>query len=484
MKRMERREQALRRIWGFASAVSAILLAIVVGGCGGSSLSTTSQTTTQKSPQTYLAPLVAGSTSPRVPDSNAPAVSLQSAQTYMIDDVGDAFSQTSYLLNPPQQNGAQVLNAGTFSTSSRGLLSLGVTAAYYYDTGAIKWESYVPSQSGGFAVQLANQAGGLVQLDGQPVAPLVPTTAACPSIKTAQSYQFITIPGPLIQPGGVKVGSDWDPLSDTAFGSVDIRTSGSTVNFDNIKQFTLASVEGSGAASSTTSIVGACGQTAYGNTISIPGQVVITDPGSGGGPPQAITGIGPTGLLAEDNDGYTSVHVSALGAGTGAVGLPKPSTTLDTGDVVGKQYLGFVYGAGVQNGDPTLTGWSSHLVSFGFSTVPSSCASFAAQSSPLVNGIYGGDFQQKNGQDNPSASPDGFGNCDLAVDLGTEDGTNAGLYRKVKVWVGANYAANTTKTPYSFSAVGIAGQLSGKYAIFILGVDSTQPWAIYLLQSN
>jgi hypothetical protein len=39
-------------------------------------------------------------------------------------------------------------------------------------------------------------------------------------------------------------------------------------------------------------------------------------------------------------------------------------------------------------------------------------------------------------------------------------------------------------TTDSISAVAIAGQLNGKYAVFLLGVDSTQPWAIYLLQSN
>jgi hypothetical protein len=38
--------------------------------------------------------------------------------------------------------------------------------------------------------------------------------------------------------------------------------------------------------------------------------------------------------------------------------------------------------------------------------------------------IYGGDFPQANGQDNPSASPNGFGNCDLAIDLGTQDPSN------------------------------------------------------------
>lgn len=43
---------------------------------------------------------------------------------------------------------------------------------------------------------------------------------------------------------------------------------------------------------------------------------------------------------------------------------------------------------------------------------------------------------------------------------------------------------NSSKAAYSFPAVAIAGQLDGKYAIFLIGVDSSQPWGIYLLQSN
>ena len=41
-----------------------------------------------------------------------------------------------------------------------------------------------------------------------------------------------------------------------------------------------------------------------------------------------------------------------------------------------------------------------------------------------------------------------------------------------------------TKATYSFPAMAVAGQLNGKFAIFVLGVDARQPWAIYLLQSN
>ena len=72
----------------------------------------------------------------------------------------------------------------------------------------------------------------------------------------------------------------------------------------------------------------------------------------------------------------------------------------------------------------------------------------------------------------------------LTIDLGTQDASNNGLYSQATVWIGSNYAANTTGKAYSFKAVAIADELNGKFAIFVIGYDSTQPWAIYLLQSN
>ena len=86
----------------------------------------------------------------------------------------------------------------------------------------------------------------------------------------------------------------------------------------------------------------------------------------------------------------------------------------------------------------------------------------------------------------PTQQNGGYGNCDFAIDLGTASTTSNGLYPSATVWIGSNFNANSTsgKNTYSFPAVAIAGQLNGKYAIFVLGVDSTQPWAIYLLQSN
>jgi hypothetical protein len=273
---------------------------------------------------------------------------------------------------------------------------------------------------------------------------------------------------------------------------VQIGASGSTVTFQNIQQFTLPSAGGTGvpAQPGASSATGACASTFYGYTTVVPGQLVITMPVLNGCQisPQATVAIGPTGLLVEDsgsnatnplpNTSPALRYYNVLGAGTGAVGLPQPSSVLSTSAVVGAQYLGFICGAGVHvSGNPYTSGWSSHAASFGFSSLPSSCASVTVSTGTL---IYGGDYPN----DNPSASSSGFGNCDFATDLGNQSSSMAGFYPHAAVWINSNYGANASGKSYSFPAVAIAGQLNGKYAIFVLGADSTQPWAIYLLQAN
>jgi hypothetical protein len=471
------------------------LLLLGVAGCGVTKSSSDPTTpTAPPGPQTYFAPSV----------SFDGAVSNMS--TYTFDDKANTFSQTIFSKLQTVQPGSQVLDAGLFSVSQRGLRSLSISTTYALDPH--NPQAYAPTPfdqvaTSSFALELAGQAGGFVQLQAtgqnqqsvqQPVVPLVAATQ-CPNLSSAQTYQFITIPGALIPAGTGPIGGAWDPATETAYGSVDISSSGSTVNFKNIQQFTLPSVGGTGVAQPpSSSPTGICGPTNFGNTIVVPGQAVITNPGVVPPipvSPQATIGIGPSGLLVEDNTGPGGgtlagsspplPYDNVLGAGTGAVGLPKPSAALDTSAVVGAQYLGFIYAAGVYNNGQN-TGWSSHLASFGFSTVPTGCASVAPKTSTL---IYGGDFTN----DDPSAPAykDGFGNCNFAIDLGSQSANN-GLYLNATVWVGgapgAAYPTNSTGAAYSFQAVAIAGQLNGKYAIFLIGTDSTQPWVIYLLQSN
>jgi hypothetical protein len=482
----------LRKIAESACLSGATLMMLFATGCGSNTTSGTTPATPAapaQGPQTYFSPYVVGTT-------NGSAF-LRGPEIYSIDDFANNFSQSTFGLTPPQQEGPQVINAGVTSLAKRNLLDLGITANYTVSNAIYVATNFIPPKQGSFAVELAGQAGGLVQLVGQPAAPLV-AAVGCPTSKTAQTYEFITIPAGLVDSSKGQQAASWDPKVDTAYGTVDISSNGSAVTFDNIHQYTLGS--GMTAQQPSSPVPGACGSTVFGNTITV-GQLIVKTPGGPGGqsvPPQASVGIGPTGLLVEHNGAADAnapfpgtspglLYDNTLGAGTGAVGLPKPSSAIDTGGLRGAQYLGFVYGSGVFSLAGPPTGWSSHLASFGFSNspvLPSACSSFAAQTGPLVNGIYGGDFQQTNGQDDPSLSSDGFGNCNLAIDLGAQDSANNGLFPKATVWLGANFAANTTKSTYSFPAVAIAGQLNGKNAIFLIGVDSTQPWAIYLLQSN
>jgi hypothetical protein len=450
------------RLASKACLLGGVLMAFLIAGCGGSATKQTSTTTS--SPQTYFAPYVAGTT--------LGSGALADPLTYTVDDTGETFSQTAYGL--PSIPGSQVLNAGVLSVGQRGLRSLSITANDYQSV------MYNPPKTGSFAVELAGQAGGLVQLLGQPVAPLVAATE-CPNFTTVQTYQFLTIPAPQLTSSTYGNGIAWDPTTETAYGSVDISSSGSTVTLKNISQFTLPSEGGTKVSTAPSSATGACGSTSYGNITVAPGELVITDPGNGQTvPAQAKIGIGAnSGLLVED-DAATGVAATSynntLGAGSGAVGLPKPSSDI-TSTVIGAQYLGFIYAAGAQPLHSGSALWSSHLSSFSYSSASSGCTSFAAQTGALSNGIYGGDYTN----DDPTTYPSS--NCDFAIDLGATQTSN-GLYTNATVWIGANYAGNIAKTIYHFSAVAIAGQIDKKNAIFVLGVDSTQPWAIYLLQSN
>jgi hypothetical protein len=313
---------------------------------------------------------------------------------------------------------------------------------------------------------LADQAGAFLQLQGQPVTPLA-ATLNCPNLTTPQTFQFITIPAP-----NQAAPPAWNPTTDTAFGSVTIGTNGSTVNFSNIQQFTLptsGSAPGMPATPFVSAATGLCSFGPYGNTISAPPTVTVTNPGGAPGnqsaSPSATVGIGPTGFLVESNAPNTGVTVSnLLGAGSGAVGVPQPSSPLGATPVSGQtapQYLGFIYNAA----------GTSEVMSLGFATQPSSCSS-VTPSTPTL--IYGGDFQ--NGD--PTTSTDGYSQCNFALDLGTESSTSNGLYPSAKVWTGTGFngSISTASTP----GVAVVGQLQGKFVILVI----TQNFAIYLTQSN
>ena len=449
----------------FALVLLTMAFAAMLSACGGSVHIPASTTS---GPQLYMSPIVYGTTS----GSAFAATSVPA--TYSVNDTALTFGQDTYSFSGAQ-SGARLNYAGEVTALSRGLLELELTyACGSAANAACTGVTTKPQAGSGWAVELADQGGGLLQLTGQPFVPLVPAVT-CPSMKDVEAFLFVTLPTPLSTTG---IGADaWDPQLETAYGSVDISVSGSTVTLAKIKQNTLdGRTLDNTSSSSSSSITGACSSTVYGNTVAIPPNPTVTSTYKITSP-QAMMGIGPSGLLVEDNGG-----TSYLGAGTGAIGLPKASSALSTSSLVAAQYQGFFYSSGKSGYSTT---WSSSVASFGFTSLPSTCAAVVPQTSTM---IYGGDFTGNNPAASTVQSGGGFGNCDFAIDLGTQDTSTNGLYPAATVYVGSGFAANTFGKSYSFPSVAIAGQLSGKFAIFLIGADTVgspnQAWGIYLLQSN
>jgi hypothetical protein len=306
---------------------------------------------------------------------------------------------------------------------------------------------------------------------GQPVTPVAPSKT-CPSFSQAASFQFVTLPN-----AGDSTG--------TAYGDLSITASGSAFSLKNIAQFTVTGTAPANPSAATAA--GVCSPTVLGQVIAVPSTVTVTDPGNGEQvSPTATLAIGPTGFLVEDSGGGNNV----MGGGNGAIGLEIPSSPLSTSSLTAAQYTGFIYGTGAAgNNIQNLVAVpsSSRIASFGYPNLGTACPTLPAPQTSTI--LYGGEFASNN----PAANA--YGNCDFALDLGMQDTKTNGLYPSATVWIGESFPGNTTGQNYSFAAVAIAGQLQGKNAIFVIGLDNVglktvsqgrqnQDWGIYLLQSN
>jgi hypothetical protein len=446
--------------------------------------------------------------------------------TYTIDDSANTFSESSYSAAASQLN-----YSGTVTSYARGLRGLNVSYLYgSYCSGDCGIDENVSTVPSSYEIALAGQAGGLVYLDysfpykvqsgseetiqATGFSPIV-AAQSCPAFATPESFLFVTTPATLAVSSPTFASAvQWYPLYDTAYGTVKIGGSDTAINFSGIQQFAIDGTQLqsyqslSGNPAAVSSITGACSSTFYGNTVSVPGTLTINNPGLKETiTPAAILGIGPSGLLVESNGNGTAYNTNSsplygyqpfLGAGTGAIGLPQPASAVDASSLLGAQYLGIIFSAGAPNpsGDG-IVGLSSSIASFGFSSQPSSCANAFGGVQPGSSSIYGQDFHYDPSNPSDPNNPGGavvqanggFGtNCDFNITLGAQDASTNGLFPKATVFVGSTYSGNTTGNAYSFPATAIAGQLNGKFAIFLIGVDTTgspnQAWGIYLLQSN
>ena len=93
---------------------------------------------------------------------------------------------------------------------------------------------------------------------------------------------------------------------------------------------------------------------------------------------------------------------------------PCHQCSLSTPALVAAQYQGFLYGSGGPV-SLTQTGPGFSLIgSFGYSNLQAACPTLPAPATATI--LYGGEFANNDPSSNAS------GNCDLAFDLGTQDG--------------------------------------------------------------
>ena len=150
-----------------ALALLATALAVILSAC---SSAVNTPTATASGPQLYMTPQIHGG---QVNGSGADG-NDSSLGTFSIDDAALTFAQETYGFNSyGESTGAQINYSGDLASPSlaRGLEELELT----YASGT----SYSSPQSGsGWAVELAGQDGGLAQLTGNSVSPLVPRLRA------------------------------------------------------------------------------------------------------------------------------------------------------------------------------------------------------------------------------------------------------------------------------------------------------------------
>jgi hypothetical protein len=445
----------------------ALLAAIFIAGCGSSKPAAPPATTAVEPVYTYYA---------MNSQPNASGGSL----LYTIDHVKNNVVQSS-----ATRTGVGLAGSGSFTSSANGFLAPVLnTFVSPIESGEVgNWAVELPGVAGFFYQSVPNSAnldgttgGPLGQGDTtQNVIPLV-SNSVCPSYPQAQIFQFVSFPGALHAGGDSGLGNgagSWNPLVDTAYGSVSLSTAGPLVNLVSIAQYLLPSATTPPGIPVTVnpgpfSASGGCGSSLDGNVASITVPVVGPD----GSITPIVSAIGiSSGLLLQDNNGQAAGFSASnlLGGGYGALGLAQPASPVDTGSVVKAGYNGFLSYSGAVGSVFSTT------VSFPASAA-ASCAAFQQSLqqlslAPSANTLYGGEFAGNDPSTNAAAQ------CDFAVDLGVQDANHNGLYPNATLYVGNAFPLNQTATgrtglPYGQPAVAIAGPVAGKNAIFVISADS------------
>jgi hypothetical protein len=290
------------------------------------------------------------------------------------------------------------------------------------------------------------------------------------------------------------------------YGVVGVTSQGSAVTF-NAQPFLVGTQR-----QPASTVTGGCSQSNLGALTAYP----LNSFGSASN--LELISIGSTGLLVSSFNHVVSGG-GAFGAGTGVIGVAAPSSPLNVSSIVAAQYNGFIFSPRntvKQSYDVTVlaSAFGNHAASSqACSALQASLAANNGQGNgsvpvlPSANSLYGGEFVTTTGVTavNDPTGANGSENCDVVIDLGTQDPANNGVFPNATVFIGSTFPPFSASNPWScggtcavsFPAAAIVGQVQGEYVIFVSasgastppaqlpdgsGVPSPQPVGIYLFQ--
>jgi hypothetical protein len=293
----------------------------------------------------------------------------------------------------------------------------------------------------GFALEIPGRA--VVLRQGDFTTPLTAMVSdGCPSIHGNTKFNFVTLP---TDTSALNTSNPWDPVNDAAYGAISISNSGATWNFATFQQSTLDGV--ATALSGTALPSGTCAPTAAGTAVFLP-----WDPKTILSPLPKNLAVGPSGFYIADQ----GQDINGIGY-PGEFGVIQPSAPLATTDVLSHQYIGFIFEPGAD----------------GVGAISESQMTSVSPSVPAGQLVATGLLDCAAGPCNPLQPAA----TDLAIDLGTQDAKNNGVYPNVSI-------TNLTTGSLPYQGVAVVGKPEGKYAILIIGYDTDYalPLGIYLFQ--
>ena len=337
-----------------------------------------------------------------------------------------------------------VANSFSFADLSSGTPPATVNGLFANDAGFLDFNQTNTSpifQPAGFALEILGRAALL--RPGANTTPIVPLVlqSNCPTSNGPVTLQFVALPN-----------SVWAAATNTAYGSLQVSTNGTTFNFSQLQQFLLAGSPNQPGASLS---AGVCAQSPVGNVISIPPSPTISQTGT--------MALGPSGFFLVDE-----------GSGNpGEIGVAQPATALSTASVVNSQYLGFMYTPAAGLAGLPVT----QMAAFGCSASSAASSGSVCPTPPSPTSIVGGVFA--------SDDPTQPANTDTTITLGSQNSGSNGLYKSAAVTVPDPLALCATGTgTCTFPAVAVVGNPESKFAIFVIAQDpvSSSPLVICLYQ--